>query len=272
MNNIGEFITRKRKELGYTQQNIAESLNISTQAVSKWESGKSLPDIQLLTSIADLLNTSVDTILGYTHLPFTHYEEKYSDEKYYWGIVPNKLCYEIMRLCPPVKPYRVLDIGCGEGKDAVFLAKNGYEVTAFDIAEAGLDKAKKLAEHHKVKVDFFKADINEYTPNTPFDIIYSSGVFHYISANRRNGFFEALKKHTTTNGINVVNVFVTKPFINDAPDLEETEKEVESWYSGDLSRYYHDWLFHKNEEIIFDCSSGDIPHKHCMDVLIAEKI
>ena len=76
MNNIGEFIARKRKELGYTQQNIAESLNISTQVVSKWESGKALPDIQLLTSIADLLNTSVDAILGYTHLPFTHYEEK----------------------------------------------------------------------------------------------------------------------------------------------------------------------------------------------------
>ena len=65
---------------------------------------------------------------------------------------------------------------------------------------------------------------------------------------------------------------MTKPFINDAPDLEEAEKEVEPWYSGDISRYYYDWLFHKNEEIIFDCASGGVPHKHCMDVLIAEKI
>ena len=70
----------------------------------------------------------------------------------------------------------------------MFLAKNGYEVTAFDIAEAGLEKAKKLAEHHNVTVDFFKADINEYTLNTPFDIIYSSGVLHYISATEEMAF------------------------------------------------------------------------------------
>ena len=56
-----------------------------------------------------------------------------------------------------------------------------------------------------------------------------------------------------------------------APDSEEAERLVEPWYSGELTNYYHDWLLHKNEEIIFDCNSGGIPHKHCMDILIAEK-
>ena len=36
--------------------------------------------------------------------------------------------------------------------------------------------------------------------------------------------------------------------------------------------YYHDWLFRKDEEIFFDCSSGGVPHKHCMGIMIAEKI
>ena len=45
-----------------------------------------------------------------------------------------------MKLRPPVKPLKVLDIGCGEGKDAVFLARNGYSVTAFDLSEAGIEK------------------------------------------------------------------------------------------------------------------------------------
>lgn len=44
-----------------------------------------------------------------------------------------------MKLRPPIKPYRVLDMGCGEGKDAVFLARNGYQVTAFDVAEYPID-------------------------------------------------------------------------------------------------------------------------------------
>jgi len=255
-NHVGDYIAKRRKELGYTQQKLAEKLNISFQAVSKWENGSASPDIYLLPQIAHILNTTVDTMVGYKHTPFTDYEEKYKSEKYYWGITPNEMCYEIMKLRPPVKPYRVLDIGCGEGKDAVFLAKNGYLVTAFDIADTGLEKARELARINHVEVDFFKANVNEYVPAMEFDIIYSSGVLHYISLDKRKAFFEKLKEHTNSNGIHALNVFVRKPFIDMAPDSEEAEKEVEPWYSGELTNYYHDWLLHKNEEIIFDCNSG----------------
>lgn len=271
MNHIGNFIAQRRKELGYTQQKLAEKLNISFQAVSKWENGSASPDISLLPEIAYILSTTVDAMVGYRHQPFTDYEEKYKDEQYYWGTVPNSMCYEVMKLRPPVKPYRVLDIGCGEGKDAVFLAKNGYRVTAFDIADAGLEKAKELAKRHGVVVDFFKANVNEYVPDDAFDIIYSSGVLHYISLDKRKDFFTKLKDCTIASGIHALNVFVEKPFIGMAPDSEEAEKLVEPWHSGELAGYYHDWLFHQSEEIIFDCNSGGIPHKHCMDILIAEK-
>lgn len=36
--------------------------------------------------------------------------------------------------------------------------------------------------------------------------------------------------------------------------------------------HYHDWKLHKTEEIIFNCNSGGIPHQHCMDIMIAEKV
>lgn len=271
-NNIGNFIAQKRKELGYTQQELARLLNISFQAVSKWENGTTTPDITLLPQIAQLLRTSVDALLGYSSLPVTDYEEHYKQKDYYWGLNPSKLCYEIMKLKPPIKPYRVLDIGCGEGKDAVFLAKNGYIVSAFDIADAGLDKARALAEKNRVDVNFFKANILDYRPDTMFDIIFSSGVFHYITPEVRKEVTRSLKAHTTVNGINVINVFVDKPFIEKPADYEQQEHENAPWYSGELFTYYHDWLFHKNEEVIFDCNSGGIPHKHCMDILIAEKI
>ena len=66
-----------------------------------------------------------------------------------------------MKLKPPTKPYRVLEIGCGEGKDAVFLARCGYRVTAFDESQAGIDKALLLAEKNGVQVHFFKANALE---------------------------------------------------------------------------------------------------------------
>ncbi len=68
-NNVGYYIAQKRKELGYTQQHLAEKLNISFQSVSKWENGTSTPDITLLPQLAHILNTSVDALVGYNHLP-----------------------------------------------------------------------------------------------------------------------------------------------------------------------------------------------------------
>lgn len=57
-----------------------------------------------------------------------------------------------------------------------------------------------------------------------------------------------------------------------APDLEEAERSVPPWHSGELMGYYADWLLHTSTETIFDCQSAGIPHKHCMDVVIAEKM
>ena len=56
--------TALRKEKGFTQASIAEKLNVSAQAVSKWENGDSLPDVSLLSDIADILGTSIDALFG----------------------------------------------------------------------------------------------------------------------------------------------------------------------------------------------------------------
>ena len=56
-----------------------------------------------------------------------------------------------------------------------------------------------------------------------------------------------------------------------APDYDDFERQVPPWHSGELAGYYQDWYFHKCDEVIFDCESGGIPHRHCMDILIAEK-
>ena len=73
--NIGNIIANKRKELGMTQQKLAEQLNVSFQAVSKWENGTTIPDTLLLPQLAFLLKTSVDTLVGYKQFPITEYEK-----------------------------------------------------------------------------------------------------------------------------------------------------------------------------------------------------
>ena len=143
----GEVISKRRKEMGLTQNQLAKTLNISFQAVSKWENGTAYPDIEMLPKLAAALNTTVDALLGYSSV-VTDYDGRYDTEEYYWGLKPNRICYDIMKILPPIRPYRVLDIGCGEGKDAVFFAKCGYAVTAFDLSKQGIEKAEKVARYN----------------------------------------------------------------------------------------------------------------------------
>ena len=58
-----DIISARRKELGLTQQQLAEKLNVSDKVVSKWETGRSLPDTSLLLQLADALSLSVDDLL-----------------------------------------------------------------------------------------------------------------------------------------------------------------------------------------------------------------
>ena len=60
---IAEFITARRKQLGLTQQEVAAQLNISFQAVSKWENG-TLPSIEVLSELAKLYRITVDELLN----------------------------------------------------------------------------------------------------------------------------------------------------------------------------------------------------------------
>ena len=62
-NEMKDIIATRRKELGYTQQQLAEKLNVSDKVVSKWETGRSLPDTSMLTDLAEVLEISVNELL-----------------------------------------------------------------------------------------------------------------------------------------------------------------------------------------------------------------
>ena len=60
---IGLFILEKRKELNFTQKELAERLFITDKAVSKWERGVSFPDISILIPLSEILNVSLYDLL-----------------------------------------------------------------------------------------------------------------------------------------------------------------------------------------------------------------
>lgn len=79
-----------------------------------------------------------------------HWDERFKDERYMYGKEPNAFVEEKGSELPKG---RVLCIAEGEGRNAVYLAKLGYDVTAWDYAQSGLDKTKRLAKEHGVEVE-----------------------------------------------------------------------------------------------------------------------
>lgn len=260
-----------RKARGMTQEELARVLGISYQAVSKWENAQTMPDIALLPELSRTLEVTIDKLLGYVsqERPLTIYEDEYRREDYYWGTEPNSVCYDVLRRVPPTRRLRVLDIGCGEGKDAVFFARNGYDVTAFDVTTAGVEKTKRLADQAGVRMNVFQADILDFRLEAPFDILYSSGVLHYMRPEYRDEIFDNYKRFTNPNGVHVFNVFVDKPFIAPPP---EHEPNAYKWHSGELLSHYRDWLVMDSSEIVFDCNSSGVPHQHAMAKAMARKV
>lgn len=267
---LGRNIFQLRRRKRMTQEALAAQLHVSCQAVSKWENSLSVPDAVLLPRIAETLGTSIDTLMGFIpkHGYVTPYEERYRTGEYYWGLRPNDLAFEVLRRFYPTKPMRLLEIGCGEGRDAVFFARNGFQVTAFDLAESGLEKARQLAERQHVEVNFFCADLLQFRVEEPFDLIYSSGVFHHIPPRLRQEVFSGYKSCVLPGGAVAANVFVKKPYIPVPPD---SDGDDDTWESGELFRCFSDWKILSAQETEFDCSSGTVPHRHCMNEVIAQK-
>ena len=73
---IGKFIASCRKEKGFTQATLAEKLGITDRAVSKWETGKSLPDASIMMELCELLGTNVNELLTGERIAMDDYMKK----------------------------------------------------------------------------------------------------------------------------------------------------------------------------------------------------
>lgn len=73
---IGKFIATCRKEKGLTQMQLAEKLNITNRAVSKWETGKSCPDASIMLDLCEILGITVNELLSGERIAMENYQKK----------------------------------------------------------------------------------------------------------------------------------------------------------------------------------------------------
>ena len=87
------------------------------------------------------------------------WDDRFGKKGFALGKEPNPFLKKHIHLLPKGK---ALDIASGEGRNAVFLAQNGFEVDALDISDRGLKKAQRLAREKRVKINTFLVDLDQH--------------------------------------------------------------------------------------------------------------
>jgi SAM-dependent methyltransferase len=100
------------------------------------------------------------------------WDARYGATGYFFSFTPSRfLARSLEQVCALAPGRRALDIACGEGRNAIFLAQNGFAVTAVDISEQGLSKGINRAAELGVGVNFVQADLDSYRIEENYDLI-----------------------------------------------------------------------------------------------------
>ncbi len=180
------------------------------------------------------------------------WDKRYSDESYAYGKKPNDFLYQNASSLPVGS---TLCLGEGEGRNAVFLAGLGHEVTALDSSSVGLKKAEKLATEAGVTISTVHADLNDYVLEAGrWDTIVS--IFCHLPAPLRRKVHAQVKAALRPGGMFILEAYTpeqleygtggppSKEMMMDRVSLKEELAGLDSIHLVETVREVHEGEFH----------------------------
>lgn len=131
------------------------------------------------------------------------WDNRYKDEKYAYGEEPNEFLVQQLKNLTPGK---ILFPAEGEGRNAVYAAKLGWDVSAFDISEEGRNKAIKLSEKNKVTIDYQVKELMKDSYKTEeFDAI--ALIFAHFAPQLKQSYHRILSSFLKKGGLIIFEAF-----------------------------------------------------------------
>lgn len=136
------------------------------------------------------------------------WNERFDTDEYIYGVTPNEYLKTQLDQLP--NKGRLLLPAEGEGRNAVYAAKQGWEVHAFDVSDKGRDKALKLAADNNVTIDYKLGNyLEDYSyPDNFFDAV--GLVYSHFTGDLRAGFHKAIAKSVKPGGVVIMEAFSKK--------------------------------------------------------------
>jgi len=190
------------------------------------------------------------------------FENEYARNKgTYWNFKPSERLIYFEKLLK--RKSKVLDLGCGTGRVALYLSKKGHIITAMDISETGISKLESYAKKENLKIKTLVADLDIYRIKEKYDAIVAAFSIHFLSKSKVYRLIKNIKDKTKKNGYNFIGVF--------RKGKGNTNRY--KFDNGELSKMYSDWKIISYKEFSKEEKHGKNGklHSHEISNLISQK-
>lgn len=172
------------------------------------------------------------------YLEFYCRKEDYFNKKYNMTATHS----EVKSAVQILKPSKTLDLGCGQGRNSLFLSLLGYDVTSWDHNENSLQFLRHAAEKENLAISTALYDINRADIQENYDFILSTVVFMFLNAQAVPNIIQNMQKHTNQGGYNLIVAAMSTDDVPCPLPFSFTFKENE------LKQYYQGWELLKYQE------------------------
>ena len=129
----------------------------------------------------------------------------------------------------------LLDLGCGDGRDSLFFASEGLNVTSVDFSESGIKKLNELSKENGLNINAIQTDIRKINfPDNSFDVIYAHLSLHYFDDEITTQIFEKLSRILKKDGL----IFIKCKSVEDALYGKGEEIEKDMYKKGHIRHFF----------------------------------
>ncbi len=163
-----------------------------------------------------------------------------------------------------LRPCRVVELGCGTGVNAVYLASQGFDVTAIDLAPTALEAGRERAREAGVTVRWIQADVLAPPALVPFDLIFDRGCYHGVRQRSASGYVETAESLCRPGGrVLILAGNANEPDPRSGPPrVDETDLVADFSAGFDVERL---------REIRFDSANPEMEGAWAWSVLLRRK-
>ncbi len=156
-----------------------------------------------------------------------------SDKNTFGGGKPTPL---LERLLTYIKSGAALDLGAGDGRNALYLAQNGFDVTAVDFSATAIEKIQYKAEHHHISIRGVISNVCDFEFSSVYNVIITTFVLHHLKKDEGLDVIRKMQLNTKTGGYNVITTFTQDgDFYRNDPDKQyfyPKHDELQGIYRG----------------------------------------